>query len=219
MSFAAPCASSLLGLVHAAPAGTPRAPCRRAPRSRGSLRDCVRVVADACRLREVAFGADGLAQGATMKLLVNTYTVGVPFVQEIEQAMVARGVTVVNCPISGGPPGARAGTFSVMVSGDLAAVERVPVDDLAVGSHMTVAGDKPGAACSTSATSSALSTAGSRRGRCTIVSRRARSGRLSVTVRKKRKAETSLLMLGGCMPVCVWRSWKRRRSSAVPVSG
>ena len=37
-----------------------------------------------------------------MKLLVNTCTVGVPFVNEIEQAMAARGVTVVDYPISGG---------------------------------------------------------------------------------------------------------------------
>ena len=35
--------------------------------------------------REVAFGADGLAEGKAMKLLVNTCTVGVPFVREIEQ--------------------------------------------------------------------------------------------------------------------------------------
>src|ERR1700730_12125039 len=37
--------------------------------------------------REVAFGADGLAEGTAMKVLVNTCTVGVPFVREIEQAM------------------------------------------------------------------------------------------------------------------------------------
>ena len=37
--------------------------------------------------REVAFGADGLIHGKAMKLLVNTCTVGVPFVREIEQAM------------------------------------------------------------------------------------------------------------------------------------
>src|SRR4029077_3670311 len=48
--------------------------------------------------RQVAFGADGLAQGKTLKLLVNTCTVGVPFVQEIERVMAARGVTVVDCP-------------------------------------------------------------------------------------------------------------------------
>jgi 6-phosphogluconate dehydrogenase-like protein len=42
-----------------------------------------------------------------MKVLVNTCTVGVPFVKEIEQAVAARGVTVVDSPISGGPAGAR----------------------------------------------------------------------------------------------------------------
>jgi hypothetical protein len=75
------------------------------------------------------------------------------------------------------------------------------------------------AARSSSVTSSTLSTAGIRRGYGTTVSRRARSGRSSVTVKKKRRAETALLMLGGCMPIRVWCSWKRRRSSAVAVSG
>jgi hypothetical protein len=77
----------------------------------------------------------------------------------------------------------------------------------------------PGAAWSSSVTSSTLSTAGSRRGSRTMVSRRARSGRSSVTAKKKRSAATALLMLGGCTPVCVWCSWKQRRSSAVAVSG
>ena len=81
-----------------------------------------------------------------MKLLVNTCTVGVPFVKEIEQAMAAQGVIVVDCPISGGPPGARAGTLSVMVSGDPAAVERVRPMISLWGRTLTVAGDKPGAA-------------------------------------------------------------------------
>jgi 3-hydroxyisobutyrate dehydrogenase-like beta-hydroxyacid dehydrogenase len=40
--------------------------------------------------REVTFGAEGLAEGKAMKLLVNTCTIGVPFVNEIEQAMAAR---------------------------------------------------------------------------------------------------------------------------------
>ena len=44
-------------------------------------------------------------------------------------------------------------------------------------------------------------------------------GRSRVTVKKKRRAETALLMLGGCMPIRVWCSWNRRRSSAVAVSG
>jgi hypothetical protein len=61
----------------------------------------------------------------------------------------------------------------------------------------------PGAAWSSSVTSSTLSTTGSRRGWRTTVSRRARSGRSSVTVNKKRRAGTALLMPGGCIPLCV----------------
>ncbi len=96
--------------------------------------------------RAVAFGPDGLTHGKAMKLLVNTCTIGVPFVKEIEQTMAAQGVTVVDCPISGGPPGARAGTLSVMVSGDPASVERVRPMISLWGRTLTVAGDKPGAA-------------------------------------------------------------------------
>ncbi len=96
--------------------------------------------------REVAFGAEGLDKGSAMTLLVNTCTIGVPFVKEIEAAMAARGVTVVDCPISGGPAGARAGTLSVMVSGNPATIERIrPLISL-WGHTLTVAGDKPGAA-------------------------------------------------------------------------
>ncbi len=96
--------------------------------------------------RSIVSGPDGLAQGRAMKLLVNTCTVGVPFVKEIEQAMAALGVTLVDCPISGGPPGARAGTLSVMVSGDPDAVERVRPMISLWGRTLTVAGDAPGAA-------------------------------------------------------------------------
>lgn len=96
--------------------------------------------------RAVVFGENGLIHGRAMKLLVNTCTVGVPFVDEIVQAMAQNGVTVVDCPISGGPPGARAGTLSVMVSGDPASVEKIrPLISL-WGRTLTVAGEKPGAA-------------------------------------------------------------------------
>ena len=96
--------------------------------------------------REVAFGANGLVEGKAMKLLVNTCTVGVPFVKEVEQGLAARGVTVVDCPISGGPPGARAGTLSVMVSGDPGAIERIRPMISLWGRTLTIAGDQPGAA-------------------------------------------------------------------------
>src|SRR3954452_24744667 len=96
--------------------------------------------------REVAFGADGLAEGKALKLLVNTCTVGVPFVREVERGMAERGIRLVDCPISGGPPGARAGTLSVMVSGDPELVERIRPMISLWARTLTVAGDKPGPA-------------------------------------------------------------------------
>ena len=96
--------------------------------------------------RAVVFGENGLLQGGSLKILVNTCTVGVRFLREIEAAMAAQGVTVVDCPISGGPEGARAGTLSVMVSGDPAAIEAVRPMISLWGPTLTIAGDKPGAA-------------------------------------------------------------------------
>ncbi len=96
--------------------------------------------------RAVVFGANGLLQGNKLKILVNTCTVGVKFLREVEAAMTAKGVTIVDSPISGGPSGARTGTLSVMVSGDPAAVETVrPLLSL-WGPTLTIAGDRPGAA-------------------------------------------------------------------------
>lgn len=96
--------------------------------------------------RSVVFGENGLLHGSALTILVNTCTVGVPFLREIVSAMEAKGVTVVDCPISGGPEGARGGTLSVMVSGDPAAIEVVrPLISL-WGPTLTIAGNEPGAA-------------------------------------------------------------------------
>ena len=96
--------------------------------------------------RHIVFGQNGLLQGNRMKILVNTCTVGVAFVKEIEAAMAANGVTVVDCPISGGPTGSRDGTLSVMVSGDAKAIETIRPMISLWGPTVTIAGDKPGVA-------------------------------------------------------------------------
>jgi 2-hydroxy-3-oxopropionate reductase len=96
--------------------------------------------------RHIVFGENGLLQGNRMKILVNTCTVGVSFVKEIEAAMAAKGVTVVDCPISGGPTGSRDGTLSVMVSGDAKAIDTIRPMISLWGPTVTVAGDKPGVA-------------------------------------------------------------------------
>lgn len=96
-------------------------------------------------LREVCIGADGVIHGSAVNTLVNTCTVGVPLVEEITAAAAERGITVIDCPISGGPPGARAGTLSVMVSGDPATIERI-MPMIATWGPVTNAGAKPGLA-------------------------------------------------------------------------
>ena len=96
--------------------------------------------------RDALSGPDGLLAGKALKTLVNTCTVGVTFVREIETECAAAGVTVIDVPISGGVGGARAGTLAMMVSGDPAKVaDLMPVFQL-WGKTVVVAGDRPGAA-------------------------------------------------------------------------
>ncbi len=96
-------------------------------------------------LREVVLGPNGLIHGSTVKLVVNTCTVGVPLVEEIEAALAASGIALVDCPISGGPPGARAGTLSVMVSGKPELVQQI-MPLISRWGPVTVAGPKAGLA-------------------------------------------------------------------------
>lgn len=96
--------------------------------------------------RRALTGADGLLAGSALKTLVNTCTVGSPFVREIAAQCAATGVTVIDAPISGGVAGAKAGTLAVMVSGHPAKVaELMPVFET-WGKTVVVAGDTPGAA-------------------------------------------------------------------------
>lgn len=96
-------------------------------------------------LRTVCLADDGLLSGSTIKTLVNTCTVGAPLVEEIAAAAEARGIAIIDCPISGGPPGARAGTLSVMVSGDPETIETL-MPAISLWGPVTNAGPKPGLA-------------------------------------------------------------------------
>lgn len=91
-------------------------------------------------------GPDGLLAGKALRTLVNTCTVGVTFIREVETECAAADVTVIDVPISGGVGGARAGTLAMMVSGNPAGVaDLMPVFQL-WGKTIVVAGDRPGAA-------------------------------------------------------------------------
>ena len=95
--------------------------------------------------RDALIGSDGLLEGGALRTLVNTCTVGGVFSAEIEAECKARGVTLIDAPISGGTAGARAGTLTTMGAGNPETVaQRRPVFDL-WGPKVVVAGDKPGA--------------------------------------------------------------------------
>jgi len=97
-------------------------------------------------LRDIVLEPGGLIDGKAVKLLVNTCTVGIPMIKEMETALKARGIGLVDCPISGGPAGARAGTLSIMASGAPELIDRIRPLVSEWGKTFVVAGDEPGAA-------------------------------------------------------------------------
>ena len=96
--------------------------------------------------RNAMNGPDGFLAGTAIKTVINTCTVGGGFSKEVEAACAARGVTLIDAPISGGVAGAEAGTLTTMVAGDPAKVaELLPALKL-WGPNVVNAGDNPGAA-------------------------------------------------------------------------
>lgn len=119
----------------------------RKARSLKELADaCETVVVSLPTLAIFRQALDELLTGGALKTLVNTCTVGGPFVGEVERLCAECGVTVIDAPISGGPAGAEAGTLAVMVSGDPKTVETLQPVFHAWGPTVVVAGETPGAA-------------------------------------------------------------------------
>ena len=89
-------------------------------------------------------GPEGLLAGKALKTLINTCTVGVPFIREVEAGCAAAGITVIDVPISGGVAGAKAGTLAVMVSGDPAKVADLMRSSREVSSRVSGSVRMPG---------------------------------------------------------------------------
>jgi 3-hydroxyisobutyrate dehydrogenase-like beta-hydroxyacid dehydrogenase len=86
------------------------------------------------------------AQGGAVRLYIEMSTIGSATLQRIAAIMAPRGVDVLDCPISGGPKGARAGTLSVMAAGKPDVVARaMPYLDQ-IGRTIFVVGERPGQA-------------------------------------------------------------------------
>ena len=95
----------------------------------------------------VALGKDGVIAGSRAKAFVNMGTTGSAFARSTAEAMNAAGKAYLDAPISGGPPGAEAGTLGVMCSGDRSTFEALKDNALeAISAKLVYLGEKPGAA-------------------------------------------------------------------------
>jgi len=97
-------------------------------------------------VREVACGPHGIADGKAVRIYVNLSTTGSSLSREIAAALTQRAIASLDAPITGGPPKARDGSLTVMVSGPRAAYDAVEPLLGAFASHRFYLGDKPGIA-------------------------------------------------------------------------
>lgn len=74
---------------------------------------------------EVTTGRDGVAEGRTVRRVVDLSTIGSPTAQSISRVLGQRGIAYIDSPVSGGVVGARNGTLALMVSGPAADVDAV----------------------------------------------------------------------------------------------
>lgn len=85
-----------------------------------------------------------VAGANAVRTYVEMSTIGTPAMRQIAATLAERGVALVDCPVSGGPRGARAGTLTVIAAGDPAAVQSVKPLLQQIGKNVFVAGAQPG---------------------------------------------------------------------------
>jgi 2-hydroxy-3-oxopropionate reductase len=86
----------------------------------------ITMVFDTASVEEVTLGPHGIADGASPGSVVVDHTTIVPDgARRIASMLQARGISMLDAPVSGGAAAAAAGTLSIMVGGDEAALQRV----------------------------------------------------------------------------------------------
>src|SRR6266581_2491796 len=93
-------------------------------------------------VRQVVLGEGGVIDGAAPgTVVVDMSTIAPGVAREVAAALAARGIAMLDAPVSGGESGARAGTLAIMVGGEAAALERVgPLLSCFAGSVVRVGG-------------------------------------------------------------------------------
>lgn len=86
----------------------------------------ITMLPDSPDVAAVVDGPDGVLAGAKPgQVLIDMSTISPVVAQSLAKAAAAKGVTMLDAPVSGGDKGAIAGTLSIMVGGDDATFERM----------------------------------------------------------------------------------------------
>lgn len=94
----------------------------------------------------VALGEDGVASapGHALRTYVEMSTIGGPAMRRLAEGLAARGVALVDSPISGGAIGAQTGQLAVMAAGAPEAIAMARPALEVVGNRVFVVGEAPG---------------------------------------------------------------------------
>ena len=95
-------------------------------------------------VEQVILGPDGVIEGSEVEVVVDLSTTGPTKLCEIAAVLAAKGIELVDAPVSGGVGVAEAGTLTLMVAGSPEARERVAPCLNALGSAVFTIGDEPG---------------------------------------------------------------------------
>ncbi|MCW5178429.1 NAD(P)-dependent oxidoreductase [Burkholderia cenocepacia] len=121
------------------------------------IHDSPREVADAASIvfaclpnRDVSLavglGPDGVVHGKAIRVYAEMSTIGQDMIERIGAGLAEKGIDIVDAPISGGAPAARAGTLAMLAAGTPAAVEQLmPLLSL-IGKAVFVMGERAGMA-------------------------------------------------------------------------
>jgi 2-hydroxy-3-oxopropionate reductase len=122
-------------VVQGAEAGT-------SPRDVATRSDVViTMLPDTPDVRQVMLGPDGVIEAARGGLIaIDMSTISPTATREIAAALAAKGVRMLDAPVSGGESGAIAGTLSIMVGGDQAVFNQCQSVFAAMGKRITYIG-------------------------------------------------------------------------------
>ncbi len=102
----------------------------------------VTMVPDAPQVEEVCFGTNGLADSAAPGLiLIDMSTISPVASQQIAARLAAKGIKMLDAPVSGGPWRAQSGTLTIMVGGEAETFEQAKGVLSAMGSPVLVGGN------------------------------------------------------------------------------